>query len=127
MSFDPSSSPERKRRSNWLTSLTGSNLHDRPPRIKKTTVADHPIPPRVHLVQWEGLETGDIVKLTGRQGEFIFRSAVLCRDSNEVDHIELIERKDPKFVAVTVDRVKIPTGPQLKRQRRDRELAKETG
>jgi hypothetical protein len=75
---------------------------------------------RQRLAEWEGLALGDHVRVKGRHGEFIFRGAVLKRDSAEVDHIELTPCKKAQFTAVRPELVVLPTKPALKRQRATR-------
>lgn len=89
--------------------------------------------PRVHLVQWNGVETGDVLEVedaNGRsvQGNWIFRSAVCMPGTRTVDHIEFLYTRGkhgPMLRSIFPDRVRIPTEKALLKQRESRRLLME--
>jgi hypothetical protein len=82
---------------------------------------EHPL---TKLTSWAGLENGDVVKIEGKKGDFVFLAAVQKPGQLNVDHIELLEvtRGRAQYRAFSPDRINAPGPKALARQRAARAL-----
>lgn len=77
-----------------------------------------------HRLEWEGITVGDSVHVTGRQGEFAFRSVVMKPgEPDAVDYVEVIGRKKVQYHAFPPEKIILPTEKELARDRERRAVA----